>query len=426
MREIVQQSIDALLAAGADRAQCWVTRSEKTELALEAGSIEAMLTSVNQSIVLTALVGTRKGTQTVNQMEDLPKAAADAIEQARGASEDDANDIAEQENGAPSYDDGPATCDREAMYNRLFEFLTDTKEKLPEIGITDGGCEFVTRTVAVGNTNGVFITARSGDYGCGFTFSARNEQYTGSMNYTYATFRDLGTPFAERGGTGMTMEQCVRELGAKPLGEKFTGSVVLAPETVGNMIEFYANAYLSGSSLIAGTSLLKDKFSQSVAGKNVTLVSNPSDPDLCGIRLTPDGFRTHDMTVIKNGILKNFLLSQYSAKKIGRPRSANYGEHLTLLPGTETKDCLICGVKKGLLVGRFSGGMPNDKGDFTGVAKNSFYIENGKIVRPVQETMISGNLLDLFNNLSGISSEVISTGLSKRPWVRAENITISG
>ncbi|MDR1668879.1 MAG: TldD/PmbA family protein [Oscillospiraceae bacterium] len=426
MREIVQQCLDALSAAGADRAQCWATRSEKTELTLEAGPIEGMFTAFNTSLSLTALVGKRKGTQTVNQLQDLEKAAAEAVEQARGAQEDEANGIAEQESGAPSYDDGPSVCDREAMVHRLNEFLDDVKERLPEIRIAEGGCEFVSKTQAVGNTNGVFITARSGDYGCGFTFSAGNQDVTGSMNYAYATFRDLGVPFTERGGTGMIMEQSVRELGAKALGDKFTGSVIFAPEPLGSMIGYYANVYLSGSALIAGTSLLKDKFSQCVAGKNVTFVSNPSDPELSGVRLTPDGFRTHDMTVIKNGILKCFLLNQYSARKLGRPRSANYGEHLTLQPGETSLNELICGVKRGLMVGRFSGGMPNDKGDFSGVAKNSFYIENGKISRPVQETMISGNLLDFFNNISGISGETLSTGINKRPWARVENISISG
>ncbi len=426
MREIVRQVLDTLAAAGADRAQCWVTRSEKTELALEAGKIEGMFTTHNTNLVLTALVGKRKGTQSVNQLQDLEKSAFEAVEQARGAQEDEANDIAEAEDGAPEYNDGPESCDRDMMYSRLDEFLGDVQTRLPEIRITDGGCEFVSRTMAVGNTNGVYISARSGDYGCGFTFSAGDERATGSMNYTYAAFRDLGVPFTERGGTGIIMEQSARELGAKALGSKFTGSVVFAPEPLGNMIEYFANAYLSGSAIIAGTSLLKDKLSQSVAGKNVTFVSNPSDPELCGIRLTPDGFRAHDMTVIKNGTLKCFLLNQYSARKLGRPRSANYGEHITLLPGEMRRDELISGVKRGLLVGRFSGGAPNDKGDFSGVAKNSFYIENGKIVRPVQETMISGNLLDVFNNISGISSESLSTGINKRPWVRAENIVISG
>ncbi len=426
MREIVQQSLDALTAAGADRAQCWVTRSEKTELALEAGSIEGMFTAYNKSIVLTALVGSRKGTQTVNQLQDLNKAAAEAVEQAKGAQEDEANDIAETEEGALSYDDGPEICDREAMYDRLAEFLDGVKNRLPEIRVTDGGCEFISRTLAVGNTNGVFITARSGDYGCGFTFSAGTENVIGSMNYTYAAFRDLGIPFIERGGTGMIMEQSVRELGAKALGLKFAGSIIFAPEPLGNMIEYFANTYLSGSALIAGTSLLKDKLSQCVAGKNVSFVSNPSDPDLCGVRLTPDGFRAHDMTFIKNGTLKAFLLNQYSARKLSRSRSANYGEHITLLPGDMKREELIAGVKRGLLVGRFSGGAPNDNGDFSGVAKNSFFIENGKIVRPVQETMISGNLLEMFHNISGISTETLSNGVNKRPWARVENISISG
>lgn len=426
MRELINQALEALRTAGADRAQCWVTRSEKTELALEAGVVEGMFTTFNTGVTLTALVGNRKGTQTVNQIADIPKAAAEAVEQAKGAQEDDANDIAAVEDGTDTYNDGPEQCDRDAMYDRLDQFLRDVKNRLPLIRITDGGCEFQSVHSAVANTNGVYLSSRQGQYGCGFTFSAGNEDESGSMNYTFAEFRDLNRPFRECGGTGMTMEQSVRELGVSPLGEKFTGDVILAPLALSHMLEYFCDCYLAGGSLIAGTSLLKDKLGQRVAGENVTVVSNPSDPDLCGVRLTPDGFRAHDMTVIGNGILKSFLLSQYSANKTGHERSANYGDHLSLLPGDTPYEGLLAGVKRGLLVGRFSGGVPNDKGDFSGVAKNSFLIENGKIVRPVRETMIAGNLLEAFNNIASISAETISTGRRKNPWVRVSGIGISG
>ena len=68
---------------------------------------------------------------------------------------------------------------------------------------------------------------------------------------------------------------------------------------------------------------------------------------------------------------------------------------------------MIKDIDKGILLCRFSGGSPSDNGDFSGVAKNSYYIENGEIKYPITETMVSGNANEMFNNLDNISKEQI-------------------
>ena len=81
---------------------------------------------------------------------------------------------------------------------------------------------------------------------------------------------------------------------------------------------------------------------------------------------------------------------------------------------------------EGLLVARFSGGRPNENGDFSGIAKNSYYIENGKILYPVSETMISGNIPQMFLNITGISRERTDFGAQVLPWIAFKDISISG
>ena len=72
---------------------------------------------------------------------------------------------------------------------------------------------------------------------------------------------------------------------------------------------------------------------------------------------------------------------------------------------------MIAGIDKGLIVNRFSGGQPSSNGDFSGVAKNSFLIEDGKVSSAVSETMISGNIIDMLNNIVAISKEQTTDGL---------------
>ena len=77
-------------------------------------------------------------------------------------------------------------------------------------------------------------------------------------------------------------------------------------------------------------------------------------------------------------------------------------------------------------MGRFSGGQPSSNGDFSGVAKNSFLIENGKIGPALSETMIAGNLADMLNHLRAVSREQVADGMSVLPYMAFDGITISG
>jgi PmbA protein len=93
--------------------------------------------------------------------------------------------------------------------------------------------------------------------------------------------------------------------------------------------------------------------------------------------------------------------------------------------GNEELSEMIKDIRKGLYVVRFSGGNPSINGDFSGIAKNSYYIEDGKIKYPVNETMISGNLLQLFNDVKGISRKRLNSGNWIMPWVSCRGVTVS-
>ena len=99
---------------------------------------------------------------------------------------------------------------------------------------------------------------------------------------------------------------------------------------------------------------------------------------------------------------------------------------MVMRPGDRSLEEIIASIEKGILVGRFSGGQPSTNGDFSGVAKNSFLIENGKITHAVSETMISGNLADMLQNVVAISRERVADGSSVLPYAAFDGITVSG
>jgi len=221
------------------------------------------------------------------------------------------------------------------------------------------------------------------------------------------------------------IEQSVASMECRPIPETFEGDVILVPGLVDEFFGSLVNNQLTDRSIITDNSILKGKIGDQVLNSKITLCSNPTAEDLAGgYFITEDGFTAEKVDIFKSGILKNYMLTHFGSRKTGLPMS-KAGGCLVMEPGKDTLAEMIAKVKRGLLVVRFSGGNPSMNGDFSGVAKNSYYIENGEIKYPVNETMIAGNLLKLFNNVNGISDQTLNTGNYKMPWLSCAGVTIS-
>jgi len=93
--------------------------------------------------------------------------------------------------------------------------------------------------------------------------------------------------------------------------------------------------------------------------------------------------------------------------------------------GDRSLDDSVAGTERGVILSRFSGGNPNSNLEFSGVAKNSFYAEGGAIRRALSETMVTGNLQDLLQNIRAVSREQVNFGDHAYPYLAASGVTIS-
>jgi len=222
-------------------------------------------------------------------------------------------------------------------------------------------------------------------------------------------------------------ENCGQTVTA-PLSGSFKGDIVITPMSMIDFAGTMIGLFMSNMPLITGTSIWKDKLNQKVLSDLFTLHSFPRRP--AGTELeslyTGDGFKTENKTLIEKGVLKDFVLSLYGSKKTGLPRCVSGGEGLIIESGNTAKADMIKNVKKGILLGRFSGGNPAANGDFSGVAKNSYLIENGEITKPLSETMIAGNIVKMFSDIISVSKEKVDYGNAIVPWMHSTGITISG
>ena len=141
-------------------------------------------------------------------------------------------------------------------------------------------------------------------------------------------------------------------------------------------------------------------------------------------RVNGEGFVNQNRTSVEKGIHKSLLCSYYESGKTGHERGLSDGTGLVVSGGQMTLDQIIEGVEYGLLIGRFSGGIPGASGDLSGLAKNSYLIESGKIVCAVKECMINGNLADMLHSIRALSSEIVCNGSSCLPYIAVDGVTM--
>jgi PmbA protein len=264
-----------------------------------------------------------------------------------------------------------------------------------------------------------------GSYSFSAMFTSKEGGDTSSFNSAGFSSLDIDKPLHEGGSIKRLLKESAEHVRTKPVPKKFTGDIIVTPDCIMDFIGFFLGN-ISDYRLIAGTSLLRESIGKAITNGLLTLHSTPLSDDLSGgYFVTGDGYEAANATIIEQGILKTFLLSLYGANKTGLKRGPNSGGSLIIDSGKTALNDIVKSVKQGVLLSRFSGGSPSDNGDFSGVAKNSFYIEDGEIQYPISETMVSGNIADMFHNIKDISEDNVNFGDEIFPWIHFGGITVS-
>jgi PmbA protein len=427
-KETATFCIEALKKAGADKSQCVLSKSKKYELNAEAGEISLLRTTFNTNIRLMAIKDKRRGYVSLNGEDKsaIEEAAKNAVKFSEASPQDEAYDISEIQ-PTETFDNGMVEPDLDRIYNRLNNFIMEAKKRYPKVNMRTSTIDFTRTDSYLLNSNGIDFLSSQGIYEVVAMFSSQDGKKTSSFNYSVFSSKDLEKEIIDSSSFDTLLKQSSQQTEAKALEGKFTGDIIVTPDCLGDFMGFISDAAIRDGSLIAGTSIYKDKLNKTIASDKFTLHSAPVSPEIAdGYFITPDGYKAENLTIIDKGVLKTFILSLYGAKKTGLDRVSNSGSCYMVDPGEKSFADIVKSIKKGLLVARFSGGRPNDNGDFSGIAKNSYYIEDGKIQYPVSETMIAGNIPQMFLSIKDISKERVDYGSGILPWISFGGITVSG
>ena len=424
--DIANYCIEQLKQAGAHKSQCAVTFSEKKELNVETGEMSLFRTTFDTNVGMSVIVDQKSGSVAINKTdkESLNEAVKKVMDMAQSSQPDDANDISPSQ-PKQSFSKGDEKPDMEKMYLRLDEFMGYVKKTHPTINMEAAIVDFSHSTSVFQNSNGVEFTTKEGMYGFSNMFTAKEGKDTSSFNGMGISALNLNTPFIESGSAKRLLKQSTEQVRTKPVSEKFTGEIVVTPDCLSDFLGFITGD-ISDGKIISKTSIYKERLNQQITDPRFTLHARPvSDEITDGYFITDDGYVAENNTIIDNGVLKTHLLSLYGANKTGGKRAVNGGGAFVVDAGEKPKDEIIRNIKKGILLERFSGGRPSADGEFSGVAKNSYYIENGELKYPISETMISGNIQEMFSNIGEISRDRIDFGYSIFPWISFKGVTVS-
>ncbi|MCL2661832.1 MAG: TldD/PmbA family protein [Oscillospiraceae bacterium] len=427
-QEIAQYALDNLIKAGADKAACTVSCGRKEEFNVEAGKFSLLRTLFDDSLSLKALCGNRKGVTVINKLEkaSIDKAIEDCISLAKSSLPDEAEDIAEKlEN--KTFDHHSSGADLDRLFERSKEFVEHVRDEYPKIILEGMTADYNTNQIIYLNSNGVVFNENKDYYSMSSMFSANDGEKASSFNFYEAAFASPDTPFADLGMHSTLLAESVKSLDTRMVGGKYVGKVIITP-ACGVIWDTILSCFISDRPLIEGTSRWKDALGTKIADSKLTMSLAPLHPGIiAGERFTSDGYESKNTDLIRDGVLSSFALSLYGSRKTGHPRSENTAFYnIEVAPGDTSLAEMIKGIDKGIVLNRFSGASPGPSGDVSGVAKNSFMIENGVITDALSETMVSFNIVDILGNIPAISKERCENGTCILPWTCFDGITISG
>ncbi|MEL0047231.1 MAG: metalloprotease PmbA [Gammaproteobacteria bacterium] len=204
--------------------------------------------------------------------------------------------------------------------------------------------------------------------------------------------------------------------------------VILAPNLAAGLIG-HLNGAISGGAQYRQASFLLNAIGQRVLPEWLSIREEPlRQGGLASAYFDGDGVATRDNVFVDNGYLSSYILSSYSARKLGLETTGNAGgvHNLHLDGPMKPKDQLIAGIDQGLLITELMGqGVNGVTGDYSRGA-SGFWIENGEIAYPVAEFTLAGNLKDMLLNIVALGDDIDERSSIRAPSVLLDAMTVAG
>lgn len=221
--------------------------------------------------------------------------------------------------------------------------------------------------------------------------------------------------------------RAIARLDARPVSTRVVP--VIYPPEVARGLFGHLIAAIRGTAQYRRASFLAGAKDAQVLSSLVDISEDPLIPRALGSApFDGEGVVTKRRELVKSGVLQGYVLSSYSARRLGVPTTGNAGgvHNLLVRPTAGPLEELIRGCEQGFVVGELLGqGVDIVSGDYSRGAAG-FWVERGEIVHPVNEVTIAGNLRDLFQNIRAIGSDIETRGVVRCGSVLVDGLTLAG
>jgi PmbA protein len=243
----------------------------------------------------------------------------------------------------------------------------------------------------------------------------------------YASGRDAASFSSAEAIGAYAARRALSRLGARKLSTRKCPVIFEAPLATG-LIGNFTHA-ISGGALYRKTSFLLGSLGQKIFPGFVHISERPHlKSGVASSAFDNDGVATHDRELVQDGVVQGYLLSTYTARKLGMQTTGNAGgaHNLLVRPGRHDLAGLLREMGTGLLVTELMGqGVNYVTGDYSRGAAG-YWVENGEIAYPVEEITIAGNLRQMFAGIAAIGNDIDPRGGKQVGSILVERMTIAG
>ncbi len=410
---IAQRILDRARQGGADQAEVGISSSLAREVGVRLGEIEVLEEARDRGVRVTVYRNHCSGSASTGDLRpDVIDECVDrALAIARHTQPDKACGLANPEWMAREFPDldlwHPADLGIQDLIDRALIMEQAGRDADERIGNSEGAS--VSTEAGIGgyaNSHGFIGSSRGTRHSQSCVLIARDDSGM-QRDYDWDSsrrFEALARP--EETGTGAA-RRVLRRLGARrvPTGPV---PVLFAPEVARGLIGHMVGA-VSGGNLYRRSSYLLDSVGDVVLPEWATLIEQPRLPGgPASACYDGDRVATRESALVADGKLLRYVLSNYSARRLGLTTTANAGgvRNLTLAGPSRSPEQLMAEMDTGLLITEVMGqGVNLVTGDYSRGAAG-FWVENGEIAWPAEEITIAGHLRDMLGNLRGAGSDI--------------------
>ena len=387
--------------------------------------------SENLGVTLTTYIGKKKASiSSTNFSENnLIELVTRCIDSTKVTPEDEYNSLPDQElhfkgeKNLELYDNTHLSNDEKINFIKEAEEVAFSHDKI----VNTNGSGF-------SETKSNFILANSNGFSDGYKtsqFTAYCEVVSKSndsmeRDYEYSSkrhYKDLLTP-KQIGESAAKM--AISKLNPKKIESNKMG-IVFDKRIAQNLLSTFASA-ISSNTISKGTTFLKDCLDKKIFNDQINIIDKANIKKANGSRyFDSEGVRIEDLKLVKNGILKDYLVETYSGKKINRKSNGRSSgtTNLYFENGDQSFDQLINSEKKLLYIKETIGRGANIiTGDYS-VGASGIMIENGKFTFPVSEITIAGNFNEMFKNII-LADDLEFKYSTNSPTMLVNGITVGG